>query len=93
MRRAHATQEEAFGPEMGLTCRLFGHTGNGTESGYHVCSRCGMHEYHSHPEYQKAAVLFRPWWRLKRKVHNAAVSVMDRWRRWKRRKEIDDCPF
>lgn len=28
-----------------LLCYLFGHTGNFTESGYHVCSRCGLHEY------------------------------------------------
>jgi hypothetical protein len=32
---------------MNYLCYLFGHTGNFTESGYHVCSRCGLHEYWS----------------------------------------------
>lgn len=29
-----------------IICLLFGHAGEATESGYHVCDRCGMHEYY-----------------------------------------------
>ena len=32
---------------MNILCYFFGHTGDLTESGYHVCSRCGLHAYWS----------------------------------------------
>jgi hypothetical protein len=32
---------------MDYVCYFFGHTGEFYESGYHVCSRCGLHEYWS----------------------------------------------
>ena len=30
---------------MNILCLLFGHNGEDSESGFHVCYRCGMHEY------------------------------------------------
>lgn len=53
-------------------CLLFGHTGDLRESGYHVCSRCGLHEYHSsravdpdvEQDYDRAGLLVRPFFRL-----------------------------
>ncbi len=52
---------------MNLLCYLFGHTGNFTESGYHVCSRCGLHEYWSSRrvdpdapvDYDRAGIVYR----------------------------------
>ena len=41
-------------------CLLFGHTGRETESGYHVCSRCGLHEYHC-PEYVREGYIWEPY--------------------------------
>lgn len=32
---------------MNLLCYFFGHAGDFTDSGYHVCSRCGLHAYWS----------------------------------------------
>lgn len=64
-------------------CTLFGHTGNETESGYHVCDRCGEHEYWSSKEvmaewdmdapdkdYHSNALLIRPFGRLADKVRH-----------------------
>ena len=39
-----------------LLCWAFGHTGNTTESGYHVCDRCGLHGYWSFRETSGADV-------------------------------------
>lgn len=49
---------------ISVWCMLFGHTGNETESGYHVCSRCGLHAYHGGEDYDHAAILASPWWFL-----------------------------
>jgi hypothetical protein len=65
-----------------LLCWLFGHTGRYFDSGYHVCSRCGLHGYWSFREtsgqrmlieYSNAGWLVALWetvtlyrWRLRR---------------------------
>jgi len=59
-------------PREHWRCVLFGHTGDGNDSGYHVCARCGLHAYWHTPEgnpeatvnYDHCAVLLRPWWRF-----------------------------
>jgi hypothetical protein len=66
---------------MRWLCTLFGHTGTEEESGYHVCSRCGEHALWCSrgaascygfddpgTDYDLAAVIFWPWWWLKRKI-------------------------
>lgn len=66
---------------MNFLCYWFGHTGNSTESGFHVCDRCGLHEYWDGDEnyysadYLKARKLFvvldwmgLRWNRLKRRI-------------------------
>lgn len=73
-------------------CWAFGHTGSFFESGYHVCSRCGLHGYWSFKEndpdckreYSNAGHLVNWYWRLKRHYDN--------WR-YDRKYGKDDIPF
>lgn len=76
-----------------LLCFLFGHTGKETESGFHVCSRCGLHEYHCHEEYSRAGYLFRPIYWIKYFLYNSWYKMKRRYIIWKDRKYNDDVPF
>jgi hypothetical protein len=76
---------------MRWLCRFVGHTGDETESGYHVCSRCGLHEYHCWPEYQRAGLLWRPLWWVQMKLSNGVRPIVRR-RKFKLRRN-DDVPF
>lgn len=75
---------------MNILCYLFGHTGNLTESGYHVCSRCGLHEYwHSRQvdptspvDYDLAGVVVIPMYK--------AWGRMSAWLARYTRKPMDD---
>jgi len=73
-----------------LLCWAFGHAGNSTESGYHVCDRCGLHAYWSYretsgediwPEYDNAGRLVNWYWRRR------AAQARRRWER------DNDIPF
>lgn len=63
---------------MNILCYIFGHTGEFYESGYHVCSRCGLHEYWSSRrvdpdapvDYDRAGLV---WWLL--------LPIKQRWYR------------
>lgn len=72
-------------------CLLFGHVGNEFESGYHVCSRCGLHEYHCNEEYVHAGYLMMPFWHLKRLIFNIINKIKFRYSNWKNKD--DDIPF
>jgi len=76
-----------------LPCWLFGHTGMCFESGYHVCTRCGLHGYWSFREtsgmpmrieYSDAGALVALW----------ETVTFYRWRLRRERKRFDDeLPF
>jgi hypothetical protein len=75
-----------------LPCFLFGHTGTDTESGYHVCSRCGLYGYWSFREtsgqllwieYSNAGLLIDLWERLSAHRRNSSENSSDG----------DDLPF
>ena len=74
-----------------LLCWAFGHTGIYTDSGYHICDRCGLHGYWSfretggpdvRPEYGNSGHLIGWYWRLKQWRQE---------RRWRSGK--DEIPF
>src|SRR3989304_3432641 len=75
-------------------CVLFGHTGDGNDSGYHICGRCSLHAYWDTPEgnpettvnYDRAGLLLKPWWRFS----GWAVRV---WRVRPRRRDDGELPF
>lgn len=82
---------------MNILCYWLGHIGNSTESGFHVCDRCGLHEYwdgdesYRSTDYLKARKLFvvLDWvklWRirLKRRIDHLLWQI----RHWN-----DDMPF
>ena len=76
-----------------LPCFLFGHTGHYFDSGYHICSRCGLHGYWSLREtsgmsmwieYSNAGWLIALW----------KTITFYRWRLRRENKRIDDeLPF
>lgn len=78
-----------------IICFLFGHSGYETESGYHVCSRCGMHEYYNckaydedsiNGDYYKHSYFFYPFYKV--------VSLIKRIKRsYINYKNKDDIPF
>ena len=83
---------------MSILCILFGHTGQNTESGYHVCDRCGLHEYWCNRQtmnenldydlkfsYDECGILMRPIWRL--------WNRFDHWNFHRKLKNDDDIPF
>lgn len=83
---------------MNYLCYLFGHTGNFTESGYHVCSRCGLHEYWSSrrvdPEapvdYDRAGIVYRyAIWPIEAWIRGWVTRLTHR----KSSDSADDLPF
>ena len=91
-----------------ILCVLFGHKGNNLESGYHVCSRCGLHEYWNNPEimqengidtmpnYYKEEMLKGPilnaFNRAKRKLINPLLPRKLKCNDCNERKEECSCP-
>lgn len=71
-----------------MLCWAFGHTGNATESGYHVCDRCGLHGYWSFRETSGDEVSIE---------YSNAGHLVNWWYRWQDRRENkrldDELPF
>jgi hypothetical protein len=75
---------------ISIWCMLLGHTGRETESGFHVCSRCGLHEYHCAEDYAQAGLL-QPWLHL----HwlNFRISLQLSYWRWEIEALYDEDDF
>lgn len=78
---------------MKLLCKLFGHIGNEFESGFHVCSKCGLHEYHCHEEYIQSGYLLIPFYYIKDLWFNFYNRLKWKYIIWKDRKNNNDVPF
>lgn len=90
---------------MKLLCRLFGHKidKDFTDSGYHVCKRCSMHEYYDSPTFKAEqgikdkydfyddGVFLRPYYFLLEKTKKLKAFLKDKLR--KKHIYEDDLPF
>lgn len=85
---------------MNYVCYFFGHTGEFYDGRYHVCSRCGLHEYyHSSsfgrledgPDYDRSAILYRHiGWPIKAQWYRIAAWYT---RHTRRPDNGDELPF
>lgn len=77
---------------MALNCFLFGHRGNLTESGHHLCDRCWQHAYWDSQSvreanqidiqelpYEYSGVLFWPFFTAKRFFTTQYRNIISWW--------------
>lgn len=95
---------------MNLKCRLFGHKidQNFTDSGFHICERCQMHEYHNSKQiminqyeieqkyyFEDAGLILKPYFFVLRQYYNLKHYFKYQYIRIKNRYFLsdDDLPF
>lgn len=73
---------ESLDIEMPWECYWFGHCGDQTESGYHVCDRCGLHAYHHSDAYYSVSGLLAFLVHEPRRIQEQVIESLRSVRWW-----------